>query len=471
MISDRLILAYYERLWFPISVSVFCHLLSVSFLFLPFQHRRTVSTSIHIDTTTPITLNYTRCAQSTDLPVLLVPSPLSILSRGPKMTRSNPPVQFLYLPQFHSIHWIPFTWQKWKSLVVEWQMNSSLTLKPCIIATHIQRQRRRRLWGEGSNCRLICSLFKWYSGSCLTVHFSEVKSVSVWFQNKRQTERKARRLSSSTEALSDSVTEFSALKCVSSPSKNNTLGKRPRSHCNPISHQHHVGTQENLLSVTNHDITREVGHTRIHISTPLSTISSRNNMAVASHELWKHILSSSPSASDDSLRASSDFGSVERLANSAADIHIGEIGFPVDSDEKRSRILEWACNREMKRKRGGRHGSAKTSALRLNQGLGFDEGHCCASPYCCRPEFESALSLLSLPGSSALIASPSEDVIHAASLLLCLKHSIRRPKSFDRAEFNNWSPPLLSTIWFVAPTVKHDLIIRHLYCYDRYTNG
>ncbi|KAG2076893.1 hypothetical protein BDR04DRAFT_631252 [Suillus decipiens] len=86
---------------------------------------------------------------------------------------------------------------------------------------------------------------------------------------------------------------------------------------------------------------------------------------------------------------------------------------------KRSLTLEWACNRQTKRRRAERdHGSAADGLSRLwspSESSNLRTG--------------SALALLSLAAgkvSTPLPVDPalSQDVVHGASLLLSLKHSL-----------------------------------------------
>jgi len=125
-------------------------------------------------------------------------------------------------------------------------------------------------------------------------------------------------------------------------------------------------------------------------------------------ELWQHLPSSptAPSSVSDRGRGS-------------------EVGSPTRHEKdarynKRGLTLEWACDRQTKRRRAERdNGSAADGLSRLWPPFGSSN-----------PRNNSALSLLSLVAgkvSTSLPVSPapSQDVMHGASLLLNFKHSLR----------------------------------------------
>ncbi|OAX43020.1 hypothetical protein K503DRAFT_853573 [Rhizopogon vinicolor AM-OR11-026] len=126
---------------------------------------------------------------------------------------------------------------------------------------------------------------------------------------------------------------------------------------------------------------------------------------ISAQELWRHLSSSPATPSPTSDRGSK-----------ARDPARDEDETPCS---KRRMTLEWACNRETKRRRGESHHSSDTDNL---------------SSFWVGPSSRSITSALSLllfakgkvskpsPAGSA----PSPDVIRGASLLLSLKHTLRR---------------------------------------------
>ncbi|KAG1754881.1 uncharacterized protein EDB91DRAFT_1276361 [Suillus paluster] len=121
-------------------------------------------------------------------------------------------------------------------------------------------------------------------------------------------------------------------------------------------------------------------------------------------ELWQH-LPSSPTAPS----------SVSDRGGEACSTARDENDTPCS---KRGLTLEWACDRQTKRRRGGIDNSSDTDG---SSRLWFGSSS---------RRTGSALSLLSLATgriSTSLPAgpTPSQDVIHGASLLLSFKHSLR----------------------------------------------
>jgi len=143
------------------------------------------------------------------------------------------------------------------------------------------------------------------------------------------------------------------------------------------------------------------------------------NTTIPPHELWKHLLSSSPSASEESVHASSDVDPIQNSTNVPADILIGGQGSTIEGSSKSSRMLEWVCDRQTKRRRNNRRNSAELTMTTENTNEICR--NCIQSR---RPDFDTAISLLTLPGDAGL----SEDVIRAASLLLCFKYSAQAPR-------------------------------------------
>jgi hypothetical protein len=247
---------------------------------------------------------------------------------------------------------------------------------------------------------------------------SGVKTVSVWFQNKRQTEKKAIRLSAS----SSSSSEQSCLKKVSSPPKNTTLGKRDR---RPHYTDHYKAAASRrkppLSAVGDSQSTDETDRDKPRTRTKHNELQVHRHTegpgktTIPPQELWKHLLSSPPSASE---HTSSDVDSVERSASTPADIFADSQGSTMQNSSKRSRMLEWVCDRQTKRRRNNQENSAELMTTEDTNEI------CHNCPQSRRPDFDTAISLLTLPGDTGL----SEDVIRAASLLLCFKYSAQNPR-------------------------------------------
>jgi hypothetical protein len=84
-------------------------------------------------------------------------------------------------------------------------------------------------------------------------------------------------------------------------------------------------------------------------------------------------------------------------------------------------MLEWVCDRQTKKRRNNQDPSGPVRET----GDGDVVCHNCLRT---RQDLDTAISLLSLPGAGVL----SEDVIRAASLLLCFKYSAQKPRLADR---------------------------------------
>lgn len=242
----------------------------------------------------------------------------------------------------------------------------------------------------------------------------ELKTVSVWFQNKRQTERKAGRLPTSSSSSSENSIVQSSLTVVSSPSRNKTLAKRNTPRQNGNSRRYNLLRREpprpNTLHETSfHRLLGSSGNEKERLAGP----SSSNVYGYSidpRQEIWQHLSSSSTTGSEESHRQ----GTSQVPSENAMDILVGDSASAGNS-HRRSRTLEWACDRQAKRRRSNRE---DTTTPRAND---KDDSVCRHGA-----EFESAMSLLALPGSSP-IDIPSEDVLRAAMLLLCFKYSIRAP--------------------------------------------
>ncbi|OJA19577.1 putative protein 13 [Rhizopogon vesiculosus] len=256
------------------------------------------------------------------------------------------------------------------------------------------------------------------------------RTLTVWFQNKRQVVKRNGGNVSPPSQLRKGVSQTppdqhvtqspSIFQRVSSPSMDNNLqptslqqvstanlrttnspGKQGTDVNNPPLKSTEVKpllislasfiAYKSPPSMTSH------GKDQAQLESPASRISAQ--------ELWRH-LSSSPATPS----LTSDRGSKAR--DPARDEDETPCG-------KRRMTLEWACNRETKRRRGESHHSSDTDNL---------------SSFWVGPSSQSITSALSLllfargkvSKSSPAGSAPSPDVIRGASLLLSLKHSLRR---------------------------------------------
>lgn len=247
----------------------------------------------------------------------------------------------------------------------------------------------------------------------------ELKTVSVWFQNKRQTERKAGRLSASSSSSSDNAILQSSLAVASSPSQNKTLSKRNAPRQNGELYRYNPLRRElqrpNMLDEASfHLPAGSSGNEQIRAA-GTSSSNVYEYSTDSNQEIWRHLPSSSPTGSYESRRSGTSVVPSKNTMN-----------IPVDGsassgrNHKRSRTLEWACDRQARRRRSNRE---EATAPHTRDDIA-----------CRHAEFESAMSLLALPGSSQ-IDIPSDDVLKAAYLLLCFKYSIRAPRDTNTTEF------------------------------------
>jgi hypothetical protein len=281
----------------------------------------------------------------------------------------------------------------------------------------------RRAWHVG-DCQQTVSPYK-----PLTMVNSDYKTITIWFQNKRQS---AKRSQPSTPCLSlpipDGVSQapdhqlpvqsLSVLRRVSSPSVNDTLqpvilpSVCSEKSCTTPSQQEQESDVNNLpkKSLRVKPLLNALG----------SMMSSRSPKALREkdqvqpimgnrtnvQELWQH-LPSSPTAPSSVSDRGSELRSPTRDKRDAR-------------HSKRGLTLEWACDRQTKRRRAGRdNGSVADGLNKLWPSFGSSN-----------LRTSSALSLLSLAAgkvsrSSLPSPAPSQDVMHGASLLLSFKHSLR----------------------------------------------
>ena len=246
---------------------------------------------------------------------------------------------------------------------------------------------------------------------------SEVKTVSVWFQNKRQTEKKAGRWSVSLSSSS----EQSSLKRGSSPSKNTSIGKRARPP-HYTDKYHNVASRHKPPFLVNDEST-SISSVSYETESDIPRTSAKpekglDDITIPPHELWKHLLSSPPTPSEDFPDSYSDLDPGARSACIPVNNFTNNQNFTAEGSSKRARMLDWVCDRQAKRRRNNRGEPNDSIELMTTDDICTN----CLQSRC--PDFETIISLLALPGNSG----PSEDVIRAASLLLCFKYSAQNPQ-------------------------------------------
>ncbi|KAG1885493.1 hypothetical protein F4604DRAFT_1615669, partial [Suillus subluteus] len=242
----------------------------------------------------------------------------------------------------------------------------------------------------------------------------DYKTITIWFQNKRQIAKRSkpsapclplqiRNAVSQTPDHQLPVQSPSVLWRVSSPSINDSLQPvilppvcSEKSRIRP-SPQEQESDVDDLPKKS-----LQIKPLLNSLDQAQPTVESKTRV----QELWQHLPSSPTAPSSVSDRRS-------------------EVRSPTHDEKdtrysKRGLTLEWACDRQTKRRRAGRdNGSGADSLSRFWPPFGSSH-----------PRTSSALSLLSLVAekvSASLPASPapSQDVMHGASLLLNFKHSLR----------------------------------------------
>ncbi|KAG1795756.1 uncharacterized protein HD556DRAFT_1235165 [Suillus plorans] len=245
----------------------------------------------------------------------------------------------------------------------------------------------------------------------------DYKTITIWFQNKRQMAKRSqpsapclplqiRNVVSQTLDHQLPVQSLSVLRRVSSPSVNDTL--QPMilpSVCSENLKSRITPSPQEQESDVNHDLPKK----SLQVKPLLNSLDQAQPTAGSTtgvQELWQH-LPSSPTAPS----SASDRGyEVRSPTRDKKDVRYS----------KRGLTLEWACDRQTKRRRAGRdNGSAADGLSRLWPPFGSSN-----------PRTSSALSLLSFAAgkvstSLSISPTPSQDVIHGASLLLSFKHSLR----------------------------------------------
>ena len=204
----------------------------------------------------------------------------------------------------------------------------------------------------------------------------ETKTVATWFQNRRakfrENDRERPSLSASSSNSSSTSTSTLRLESVSSPSRNATL--KPGECYLPPS----PGTDND-----NDPFTKSC------------------DSPVPASELWKHLISSPTGPDHEDVNAANiliNAFSRDEVATSHNKLH------------KRFRSLDWACDRQSKRMRAERE-----------EGDSADICSRCLQPL--QLKFESEVSNAENTSGDAVIVS--EDVLHAASMLLCFQYFLQ----------------------------------------------
>ncbi|KAG2149595.1 hypothetical protein BD769DRAFT_1594797 [Suillus cothurnatus] len=244
----------------------------------------------------------------------------------------------------------------------------------------------------------------------------DYKTITIWFQNKRQNAKRSklntpclpleiRNAVSQTPDHQLPVQSLSVLRRVSSPSVNDTLQPVILPSVCSENLRTTPSPQEQESDVN--DLPKKSQQFKPLLDS-LDQAQPTVKSKASDQELWQHLPSSptAPSSVSDRGRGS-------------------EVGSPTRHEKdarynKRGLTLEWACDRQTKRRRAERdNGSAADGLSRLWPPFGSSN-----------PRNNSALSLLSLvagkvSASLPVSPAPSQDVMHGASLLLNFKHSLR----------------------------------------------
>ncbi|KAG8219523.1 hypothetical protein J3R82DRAFT_473 [Butyriboletus roseoflavus] len=234
----------------------------------------------------------------------------------------------------------------------------------------------------------------------------DYKTVTIWFQNKRQTSKRGlnQLLVEGSDGSSERARSDSCLRSVSSPSHNATLDASG------------VGSTANVSSESKGPRDGLASKAIVKIKPLLDSLNALTSRP-GDH-------SGSTEAKDETLNAKDiDIDShrprtqsENSIALAALDRH-EQIAEQEQTKErpvkwKRIRTLEWACERQARRRKLSREGYVRLGSEEIQDG---DPNN---------PRMDSALSLLSLASSTQV--GPPKDVMWGASLLLSFKHSWHR---------------------------------------------
>ncbi|KAH0838033.1 hypothetical protein J3R83DRAFT_6273 [Lanmaoa asiatica] len=236
----------------------------------------------------------------------------------------------------------------------------------------------------------------------------DYKTVTIWFQNKRQTSKRGQ---PPVEGLDRSklgrARADSCLRSVSSPSHNTTLDASEVDLTANSSER--KGSGDGLNTITSMAI--------IKIKPLLDSLNALTSRPREHSESTEVAEDEEPNIKDiDPYRPQTL--SENPIALAAELNRHDQIAEQEQTKEKsvkwkRIRTLEWACERQAKRRKLSREGYVRLGSEEVQDG----------DPNA-STRMDSALSLLSLASSTQV--GPPKDVMRGASLLLSFKHSWRR---------------------------------------------
>lgn len=268
----------------------------------------------------------------------------------------------------------------------------------CTPKTHIQQLNRNDLLAKILDCEtnILSNFYSAILISGLGCVCSEIKTVSVWFQNKRQ--------KGHLSASSSSSSDIDGIKRISLPPRTTPIRKRVQS---PLPHDEDA-VRPHLSPMAAYDRTVDKSASReinIFAKCQPKIHKSLDEVAIPADELWKHLLSSPPTVSEMS--------DIDADDEDAANILVNFFANDQKAVNKRSLILEWACDRQSKKRKGDRGDPT-------NDTMPDAATEICLR--CLQPRrLDSSLAKrMSLPTTTV---HPSEDVMHAVSLLLCFKYA------------------------------------------------
>ena len=235
--------------------------------------------------------------------------------------------------------------------------------------------------------------------------YRDYKTVTIWFQNKRQTSKRGQPPGEKLDRTLGRTRADSCLRTVSSPSQNATLDA---SGVDPAANSsERKGPGDGLNTIAAKAIVKIkplLDSLNALTSRPRGRSESRETKGEATNV--KDIdLQRPQTLSEDSI-ASAEFDRQDQTVEQ-------EQTRDKPVRWKRIRTLEWACERHAKRRKLSREAYARLGSEEVQDHSDSND-----------TRMDSALSLLSLASSTEV--GPTKDVIRGASLLLSFKHSWRR---------------------------------------------
>lgn len=233
------------------------------------------------------------------------------------------------------------------------------------------------------------------------IAYRNYKTVTIWFQNKRQTSKRGLNQLpvEGSDKISGQARADSCLRSVSSPSHNATLNASGVQ----VGPSESKGPEDGLDTIASWAIVKIKP-----LLDSLNVLTSQpgehsGSMQAKDEDIDPH----RPRALSENSIVSAEF---DRHDHWQITEQAQAKGRPVKW--KRARTLEWACERQAKRRKLSREGYVRLGSEEIQDG----------DPNNAR--MDSALSLLSL--ASAAQVGPPKDVMRGASLLLSFKHSWHR---------------------------------------------